>query len=64
MAVLVGLVLASLGVAGAAFASGSSTKPVAKATTPAWVDGKTVTIQYPQNFFCDKSVDSSAAHRL
>ncbi len=60
VAVLVGLVLASLGVAGAAFASGSSTKPVAKATTPAWVDGKTVTIQYPQNFFCDKSVLSSA----
>ncbi len=60
VSVLVGLVLASLGVAGAAFAAGSSTKPVAKATTPAWVDGKTVTIQYPQNFFCDTSVQSSA----
>jgi hypothetical protein len=60
ISVLVGLVLASFGVAGAAFASGSSTKPVAKATTPAWVDGKTVTIQYPQNYFCDKSVASSA----
>ncbi|MEO7235833.1 MAG: hypothetical protein ABIW80_10725 [Lapillicoccus sp.] len=60
VAVLVGLVLASLGVAGTAFAAGSSTKPVSKATTPAWVDGKTVSIQYPQNFFCDKSVPSSA----
>ncbi len=60
ISVLVGLVLASFGVAGAAFASGSSVKPVAKATTPAWVDGKTVTIQYPQNFFCDKSVPSAA----
>lgn len=60
VAVLVGLVLASLGVAGAAFAAGSSTKPVSKGTTPAWVDGRTVTIQYPQNFFCDKSVPSSA----
>ncbi len=60
VSVLVGLVLASFGVAGAAFASGSTTRPVAKATTPAWVDGKTVTIQYPQNFFCDTSVPSSA----
>jgi hypothetical protein len=62
VSVLVGLVLASLGVAGAAFASasGSTTRPVAKATTPAWVDGSTVTIQYPQSFFCDTSVESSA----
>jgi len=58
--VLIGLVLASVGVAGAAFASGSTVKPVSTATTPAWTDGKTVSIQYPQNFFCDKSVMSSA----
>ncbi len=58
--VLIGLVLASVGVAGAAFASGSTVKPVSSATTPAWSDGKTVSIQYPQNFFCDKTVASSA----
>ena len=58
--VLIGLVLASVGVAGAAFASSSTVKPVSTATTPAWTDGKTVSIQYPQNFFCDKSVMSSA----
>lgn len=61
VAVLAGLVLASLGVAGTAFAAGSTTKPVSSARTPAWVDGKTVTVQYPQNFFCDKSVSSGAA---
>lgn len=61
VAVLAGLVLASLGVAGTAFAAGSTTRPVSKATTPAWVDGKTVTIQYPQNFFCDKSVTPKPA---
>jgi hypothetical protein len=60
VSVLVGLVLATLGVAGVAYAAGSTTRPVAKATTPAWVDGKTVTVQYPQNFFCDTSVASSA----
>jgi hypothetical protein len=60
VSVLVGLVLATLGVAGVAYAAGSTTRPVAKATTPAWVDGKTVTVQYPQNFFCDTSVESSA----
>ncbi|MEO7069499.1 MAG: hypothetical protein ABI131_03310 [Nostocoides sp.] len=59
-AVLAGLALAVGGVAGAAFASGSTTKPVSKATTPAWVNGKTVTIQYAQNFFCDTSVASSS----
>ena len=58
--VLIGLVLASVGVAGAAFASSSTVKPVSTATTPAWTDGKTVSIQYPQNFFCDKTVASSA----
>jgi hypothetical protein len=59
-AVVAGLVLAVGGVAGAAFASGSTTQPVAKATTPAWSDGKTVTVQYAQNFFCDTSVPSSS----
>lgn len=58
--VLIGLVLASFGVAGAAFAFSSTVKPVSSATTPAWTDGKTVSIQYPQNYFCDKSVASSA----
>jgi len=57
---LVGVALAVVGVTGAAFASGSSTKPVAKATTPAWSDGKTVTVQYAQNFFCDTSVASQS----
>ncbi len=58
--VLIGLVLASVGVAGAAFASSSTVTPVSRATTPAWTNGQTVSIQYPQNYFCDKSVASSA----
>jgi len=33
---------------------------VSAATTPAWVDGRTVTVQYPQNFFCDTTVRSAA----
>jgi hypothetical protein len=57
----VAIVGSSLVFAGAAFAAGSSVQPVASATTPAWVDGTTVTIQYPQDFFCDASVSSSAA---
>ena len=59
---LVSVALSGLFLAGAAFASGPSTvTPVSSATTAAWVNGKTVTIQYPQNFFCDKSVPSGAA---
>lgn len=60
VAMLAGLVLASLGVAGTAFAAGSTTKPVSAARTPAWVDGRTVTVQYPQNYFCDSAVSSGA----
>jgi len=36
-------------------------QPVSSAQTPAWSNGQTVTIQYPQNFFCDTSVASSAS---
>lgn len=57
---LVGVVLAVVGVTGAAFAAGSSTTPVSRATTPAWSNGKTVSVQYAQNFFCDTSVASSS----
>ena len=52
---------AVLSLAGATLAAGSSVLPVSSATTPAWVDGRTVTVQYAQNFFCDRSVASSAA---
>ncbi len=52
---------ATLALAGLTFAAGSSVRPVAAATTPAWVDGGTVTVQYAQNFFCDGSVTSHAA---
>jgi hypothetical protein len=51
----------SLGLAGIAVASGSMVTPVAGATTPAWVGGRTVTIQYPQSYFCDGSVAAGAA---
>ena len=57
---LVGMVIASVSVGTAAFASGSTTQPVSSAQTPAWSNGQTVTIQYPQNYFCDTSVGSSA----
>ena len=55
-----GLLVASLSIGTAAFASGSTVQPVSSAQTPAWSNGQTVTIQYPQNFFCDKSVPSAA----
>jgi hypothetical protein len=61
LSVVLGLVMAMVGVAGVAFASGSTTKPVSSASTPAWSDGKTVTVQYPQNFFCDTSVAAAAS---
>ena len=60
ISVLVGVVLAIAGLAGAAFASPSSTTPVSRATTPAWSGGSTVTVQYAQNFFCDKNVASAS----
>jgi hypothetical protein len=56
----VAVVGSSIVFAGAALAAGSTVLPVASATTPAWVNGTTVTIQYPQDFFCDASVASSA----
>jgi hypothetical protein len=59
--VITGLVIASLSVGTAALASGSTVQPVSSATTPAWSGGATVKIQYPQNFFCDTSVASSAS---
>ena len=55
------ILASSLGLAGIAAASGSTITPVSGATTPAWVNGKTVNIQYPQNFFCDTSVRSGAS---
>ena len=55
------LLVAGAVMTGAVAAKGSATHPVSAATTPAWVDGRTVTVQYPQNFFCDTSVASSAS---
>jgi hypothetical protein len=57
---LTSLLVAGLAMTGVAAASGSTVRPVSNATTPAWVDGRTVTVQYAQNFFCDTSVASSA----
>ncbi len=59
-ATLATLVVASVVMVGAVAASGSTVRPVSTAKTPAWVDGRTVTVQYPQDFFCDTSVPSSA----
>jgi hypothetical protein len=61
--VMTGLVIASVSVGTAALASGSGStvQPVSSAVTPAWSNGQTVSIQYPQNFFCDTSVASSAS---
>ena len=61
--VITGLVIASVSVGTAALASGSGStvQPVSSAVTPAWSNGQTVSIQYPQNFFCDTSVASSAS---
>ncbi len=56
----VGVIVASLSIATSALASGSTVLPVSSAQTPAWTNGRTVTVQYPQNFFCDRSVASSA----
>lgn len=48
-------------VAGSAFAgSPGEQRPVSGATTPAWVDGRTVTVQYPRPFFCDTSVSAAS----
>jgi hypothetical protein len=55
------LLVSALILAGATVASPSNVRPVSNATTPAWVDGTTVTVQYPLNFFCDPSVNSGAA---
>ncbi len=60
-ATLASLMVAGVLMTGAVAASSSTVTPVSSATTPAWVDGRTVTVQYPQNFFCDTSVASSAA---
>lgn len=60
-ATMASLLVSGLLMAGAVAASGSTVRPVSAATTPAWVDGRTVTVQYPQNFFCDTSVASSAS---
>ena len=57
---LTSLLVAGLVMTGATAASGSTVLPVSNATTPAWVNGRTVTVQYAQNFFCDTSVASSA----
>jgi hypothetical protein len=48
----------ALFVGGFAFASGSpsNTLPVSSAQTPAWTNGKTVTVQYAQDYFCDRTV--------
>jgi hypothetical protein len=50
--------VSALSVSGYAAATGgpSNTLPVSTARTPAWTNGKTVTVQYAQNYFCDRSV--------
>jgi len=60
---ITGLVIAALSalfsvllVGGYALADGSNTLPVSSARTAAWTNGKTVTVQYAQNYFCDRSV--------
>lgn len=55
------LLASSMLLAGIALAGQSAVLPVSHATTPAWVDGRTVTVQYAQNFFCDTSVASAAS---
>lgn len=57
---LAGVALAATATSAVALAAPSSTLPVASATTPAWTDGRTVTVQYAQDFFCDPSVASGA----
>ncbi len=57
---VVSILAGTLSMASIAAAAPSSVKPVAGATTPAWVDGRTVTVQYAQDFFCDRSVSASA----
>ena len=49
---------AALSVGGYAYAtaSPSNTLPVSTARTPAWTNGTTVTVQYAQNYFCDRTV--------
>ncbi|MEA5455051.1 hypothetical protein SPF06_10005 [Sinomonas sp. JGH33] len=59
--IVAGLFMASLALAAAAFASGSTVLPDSTAQTPAWVNGQTVTVQYPQLFFCDHSVAASSS---
>ncbi|MER3417883.1 MAG: hypothetical protein C4343_01945 [Chloroflexota bacterium] len=59
-ATLTSLLVAGLVITAAASARSSTVQPVSSAKTPAWVDGRTVTVQYPQDFFCDTSVPSSA----
>jgi hypothetical protein len=58
--IFTGALVASLSIGTAAFAGGSAVQPVSSAQTPAWTNGQTVTVQYSQNFFCDKSVASNA----
>jgi hypothetical protein len=49
---------AALSIGGYAYAtaSPSNTLPVSTARTPAWTNGTTVSVQYAQNYFCDRSV--------
>ena len=62
---LVALTIACLSAAFAALAGGgyayatgspSNTRPVSTARTPAWTNGTTVSVQYAQNYFCDRAV--------
>lgn len=59
-AAAVGVLVASLALATVSLAAPSRVNPVSQARTPAWTNGKTVTIQYAQDFFCDTTVASSA----
>ncbi len=60
VSVVAGLAAASLALSTVAFADASAVLPVSSARTPAWSNGTTVTVQYPQNFFCDTSVAASS----
>lgn len=60
LAAVAGIATAGLTTTAVAFAASSDVTPVSSATTPAWTDGRTVTVQYAQDFFCDASVSSGA----
>lgn len=55
-----GLLLVAIAAGPAAATGPGDVQPVSSATTPAWVDGRTVTVQYPRPYFCDTSVSAGS----